>query len=101
MTDKQAPPYRAIVSTESMPMLPSHIRLHHDKARGTWVLLAPERLLTPDEIALAILQLCDGKTTVTAISEKLAEEYKAPVNEIQKDVQSMLQDLIDKDFMQI
>ena len=99
MTNKQKPTDRAIVSAESIPMLPTHIRLHHDKVRDTWVLLAPERLLTPDEIALVILRLCDGKTTVAAISEKLAKEYDAPADEIQKDVKAMLQDLVDKDFM--
>ena len=82
-------------------MLPSHVRLHHDKVRDAWVLLAPERLLTPDETALEILRLCDGKTTVAGISLKLAEEYNAPVDEIQKDVLAMLQDLADKDFMEI
>ena len=92
---------REMVSAKSIPILPTHIRLHHDKVRDAWVLLAPERLLTPDEIALAVLRLCDGKTTVAAISEKLAKEYNAPSDEIQKDVESMLQDLVDKDFMTI
>ncbi len=101
MTNKQKPTDRVIVAAESIPILPTHIRLHHDKVRDAWVLLAPERLLTPDEIALAILRLCDGKTTVASISEKLAKEYNAPCNEIQKDVEAMLQDLVDKDFMTI
>ncbi len=101
MNDKQTLPDRTMVSAESIPILPTHIRLHHDKVRDAWVLLAPERLLTPDEIALEILRLCDGKTTVAAISEKLAKEYNAPSEEIQKDVKTMLQDLVDKDFMTI
>ena len=101
MNDKQTPSHRLIVSAESIPILPTHIRLHHDKVRDAWVLLAPERLLTPDEIALEILKLCDGKSTVAAISKKLAKEYNAPPDEIQKDVKIMLQDLVDKDFMTI
>ncbi|MXX99140.1 MAG: pyrroloquinoline quinone biosynthesis peptide chaperone PqqD [Gammaproteobacteria bacterium] len=101
MNDKSDTSARNIISAESTPILPSHVRLHHDKVRDAWVLLAPERLLTPDETALEILRLCDGKTTVAGISLKLAEEYNAPVDEIQKDVLAMLQDLADKDFMEI
>ena len=101
MKDESDTSARNIISAESVPMLPSHVRLHHDKVRDAWVLLAPERLLTPDETALEVLRLCDGKTTVASISLKLAEEYNAPVDEIQKDVLTMLQDLADKDFMEI
>ena len=101
MKDKSEKSVRNIVSAESVPMLPSHVRLHHDKVRDAWVLLAPERLLTPDKIALEILRLCDGKTTVASISLKLAKEYNASVDEIQKDVLVLLQDLVDKDFMDI
>ena len=101
MTNKSEKPVRTMVKAESLPVLPSHVRLHHDTVRDTWVLLAPERLLTPDETALEILRLCDAKTTVTEISEKLSKEYNAPADEIQKDVQAMLQDLVDKDFMDI
>lgn len=101
MTNKPIATTRTIVSAESVPTLPPHVRLHHDKVRDTWVLLAPERLLTPDEIALAILRFCDGKTKVSDIARKLADEYNASVDEIQSDVQTMLQDLVDKDFMKV
>ena len=101
INDGQTQAVRTLVSAESIPALPTHVRLHHDKVRDTWVLLAPERLLTPDEIALAVLQFCDGNNTVAVISQKLATEYNAPVADIQKDVQVMIQDLVDKDFMMI
>jgi pyrroloquinoline quinone biosynthesis protein D len=62
-------------------------------------LLAPERILSPDKTAVAVLQLCDGKRTVEEISAALAKEYSAPVDVIAKDVQELLQDLADKGYL--
>ncbi len=90
-----------MVSADSMPALPDHVRLHHDEARARWVLLAPERLLEPDDAALDTLKLCDGRTTVRAISGKLGEAYNAPAEKILEDIIVMLQDLADKDFLRI
>ncbi len=84
-----------------MPVLPDHVRLHHDKGRKRWVLLAPERLLEPDEAALETLRMCDGCTTVLAISTCLGQSYNAPADEILKDIIVMLQDLADKDFLRL
>ncbi len=92
---------RDMVSEESAPLLPGHIKLHHDKARDRWVLLAPERLLEPDEVALNILRLCNGQSTVAQISDDLARTYDAPIEQIRNDIIFLLQDLADKDFIQI
>lgn len=92
---------RAIAQAASAPSLPPHVKLHHDKARDRWVLLAPERLLEPDEAALAILRLCDGDTTLRKIARTLAESYNAPEDLILNDVRSLIQDLADKDFIRI
>ena len=92
---------RALVAPESTPSLPAHVKLHHDKTRDRWVLLAPERLLEPDEAALAILRLCDGTTTLREIARALAESYNAPEDLILDDVKPLIQDLADKDFIRI
>ncbi len=92
---------RLVVSSDSTPALPDHVRLHHDEARGRWVLLAPERLLEPDEAALEALRMCDGRTTVKAISNHLSKSYNASVDEILEDIIAMLQDLADKDFLRV
>ena len=88
-----------VVSEASAPMLPRHVKLRHDKNRDKWVMLAPERVLVPDETALAIVQLCDGERTVGAIADDLAAKYNAPRDVIVKDVIAMLQDLADKGFV--
>jgi pyrroloquinoline quinone biosynthesis protein D len=67
--------------------------LRHDAERGRWILLAPERVFTPDETGVAVLRLCDGKRTVTEVAQVLAGEYDAPVDQILADVIAMLQDL--------
>ncbi len=65
------------VSEASRPVLPRHARLKFDETRQRWVILAPERVLAPDEIAVEVLQLCDGVRSVAAIIDQLAEKYAA------------------------
>ena len=74
-----------------------HVRFRFDQTRQAWVVLAPERLLLPDEQAVEILKLVDGKASVGAIVDSLAARYsQAPRELIAKDVTAMLQDLADK-----
>ncbi len=87
------------ISESSTPALPPHVRLQHDKRRDKWVMLAPERVLVPDETALEIVKLCDGEVTVGAIIDQLAEKYTANRAAIATDVKAMLQDLADKGFL--
>lgn len=90
---------RMVIRPETRPVLPRHARLRFDPARQMWLLLAPERVLTPDEIAVEVLQHCDGARTVRDVAEELAGKYAAPADEIAKDVAAMLQDLADKGFL--
>ncbi len=92
---------RAIVEDGSLPRLPRHVKLRFDQRRDRWIVLAPERVLMPDEIAVEILKRCDGKTSVSAIVATLAAAYEAPAEEIGKDVAEMLQDLADKGFVEL
>ena len=92
-------PGRLLVTQETRPFLPAYLKLRHDPGRGWWVLLAPERILTPDETAVAVLKLCDGKRTVEEIAEALAKDYAAPVDVIRKDVVELLQGLADKAYI--
>lgn len=90
---------RMEVSEASKPILPRHARLKFDETRQVWVILAPERVLAPDEIAVEILQLCDGARSVADIVELLTAKYNAPRADIGTDVIAMLQDLADKGFL--
>jgi pyrroloquinoline quinone biosynthesis protein D len=91
---------RLIIERGTRPVLPRHLRLRHDAGRGRWLLLAPERILTPDDIAVSILRLCDGARTVDEIVETLAADYDAAVEDIRGDVIGLLQDMADKRYIE-
>jgi pyrroloquinoline quinone biosynthesis protein D len=88
---------RLMVSAQSVLRIAPHVVFRFDEARQRWVMLAPERLLLPDEQAVEILKLVDGKANVDAITDTLAGRYtQAPRELIARDVTAMLQDLADK-----
>jgi pyrroloquinoline quinone biosynthesis protein D len=87
------------VSETSRPVLPRHAKLKFDATRQVWVILAPERVLAPDEIAVEVLQMCDGVRGVGEIADLLAQKYAAEREAILADVITMLQDLADKGFL--
>jgi pyrroloquinoline quinone biosynthesis protein D len=90
------PPQRAVVSAASKPRLPRYIKLRHDAARDRWIVQAPERVFSPDPIAVEVLKLCDGGRTLAEIADALAQRYSAPMEEILADITAMLQELADK-----
>jgi pyrroloquinoline quinone biosynthesis protein D len=94
-----ATPRHITVSEASRPVLPRHAKLKFDETRKVWVILAPERVLAPDEIAVEVLQLCDGVRNVAIMVDELAAKYAAPREAILTDVIAMLQDLADKGFL--
>jgi pyrroloquinoline quinone biosynthesis protein D len=90
---------RAQVQSQSVPALPRGVKLRFDEARDAWVLLAPERVLMPDPIAVEILKRCDGKASVAAIVDDLATTFAAERSRIEADVNAFLQDLADKGML--
>jgi pyrroloquinoline quinone biosynthesis protein D len=91
---------RLTVTETSRVMLPRHVRMRYDEARGRWVILVPERVLVPDETSVEIIQMCDGKRTVGEIVDDLARKYAADRGQITADVIAMFQDLADKGFLE-
>jgi pyrroloquinoline quinone biosynthesis protein D len=89
----------ARIDASSVPHLPRHVKFRFDETRQQWVLLAPERLLLPDDIAVEILQRVDGRRSVGEIVRLLAEKFEAPRDEIAADVIAMLQDLVEKGYL--
>jgi len=94
-----AGPRHISVSEASRPVLPRHTKLKFDETRQVWVILAPERVLAPDEIAVEVLQLCDGARSVGEMADQLAAKYAADRDTILADIIAMLQDLADKAFL--
>jgi pyrroloquinoline quinone biosynthesis protein D len=87
---------RTVISAASQPALSPHVKMRRDAVRERWTILAPERVFTPDAIAVAVLQLCDGRRSVEAIATELAQTYDAPTQHILDDIVPLLQDLADK-----
>src|ERR1700744_1157919 len=87
------------VSEASRVVLPRHAKLKFDETRQEWVILAPERVLAPDEIAAEVLRLWDVIRTVGDMPDLLAQKYAAPREAILTDVIGMLQDLADQGFL--
>ncbi len=82
-----------------MPAFPRGVRFRFNNTKQQWVILAPERLLVPDETAVEILKLCDGERAIGVIADGLAARFEAPRTVILTDVLAMLQDLADKAFV--
>ena len=89
-----SPPSEALV-----PKFATGVRLKYDEVRSCWVLLAPERVMIPDETALEILRRCDGKASLGAIIDELAAGYDADRQVIAEDVCRMVDELAEKGIL--
>ena len=92
---------RPQVHDEVVPALARGVKLRFDKARDVWVLLAPEKVLMPDQIAMEILKRCDGKATMAEIIEDLAVTFSADRDQVAGDVRAFLQGLADKGMLTV
>ena len=87
---------RLIVEGATVLRFPPHVKFRFDETRQRWVVLAPERLLLPDELSVEILQLIDGRHALDDIVDALMAKFSAQREEILTDVRALLQDLADK-----
>lgn len=90
-----------MIGAADIPVLPRGVRVHFDKVRDNWVLLAPERAISLDPIGHAILTEVDGKRSFQAITEALSEKYNAPADQIAKDSAGFLTALRDRRFLEV
>ena len=89
------------ISGEAKPRLPRGVRLKNDETRGGYVLLAPERVVRADAVAVAILGLCDGTRTLNRLVDELCEVYKGDRARIEADVRALLADLVAKRMVEL
>lgn len=69
------------VTMASRPRLRSQARLQWDSVREKQVLLFPEGVLVLNSTAEAILALCDGQRSVSAIAADLSARYNHVVEQ--------------------
>ena len=65
------------------------------------MLLAPERILKPDAIALEILKRCDGIATLDEIIDGLAAEFGAERSGVASDVREFVSELAAKRMIEL
>lgn len=85
-----------MIADDARPRLPRGVRLREDKVRARWVLLAPERIVKVNPIAVEILRLCDGARNLSEIVADLAQRFKADPERIASDVRALLASLAEK-----
>ena len=85
-----------VPNERAKPRLPKGVRLRHDEMRGEWLLLAPERVLKADAIAVEILKRCTGERSIRDIVDDLAATFRADRARIDADVRALLADLAAK-----
>jgi pyrroloquinoline quinone biosynthesis protein D len=78
------------LAEDVIPKLPHGVRLREDKVRGRWVLLAPERVIEPDDIAVEIIKRCDGSATLGAVIDDLARTFEADRATVANDVKTVV-----------
>jgi pyrroloquinoline quinone biosynthesis protein D len=88
------------ICAQSRPRLPAGVRLRFDAQREAWVILAPERVLVPEPIAVEILQRCDGGASVESIARELAQRFDAELGQVRSDIVELLEELSEKGFLE-
>jgi len=83
----------AVSDEATTPRLRRGVKFRFDETRQAWVLLAPEKLFTPEGTAIEVLKRVDGARTLGEIIDDLASVFQVPRDLIAKDVAAMLRDL--------
>ena len=89
------------ITSQMIVKLARGVRLRRDDVRGQTVLLAPERAMALDEIAIKIVEALDGKRSIDAIADDFAAEFQAPREEIATDVLAFLRELANRRMLQV
>jgi len=76
------------------------VRLKHDAERGSWTLMAPERVIVLDEIAhQVIVEIIESDGHLAGVIDRLSQLFDAPRGEIATDVIDMLQPFVNKQLL--
>ena len=79
-------PSAVTVTAQTVAKLARGVWLREDPVRGQTVLLAPERALALDEIAVMIVNALDGERNLDAIAEEFSVNFEAPKDRILSDM---------------
>jgi len=91
----------AAITGSMIVKLPRGVRLREDPVRGQMVLLAPERAMALDEIAVKIVEALDGVRSLDRIADDFAEAFQAPRDQIATDIIAFVQELANRRMLEI
>lgn len=89
------------VTSQTVAKLARGVRLREDPVRGQNVLLAPERALALDEIAVMIVNALDGERSLDAIAEEFAVRFETPKAEILGDVIAFVEEFSKRRMLEL
>lgn len=87
------------LTRDSIVALAAHAQLRFDAVRQAWTLLGPERVYSPSDTAVEILQACDGGKTIAQVAQELADRFNAPMEVIERDSLCVLSALDAKGYL--
>jgi pyrroloquinoline quinone biosynthesis protein D len=85
---------------ELKPKLAPKSKLRLDPKTGKYILLYPEKGLLLNPTGAAILQLCDGEHSLSAIIAALAAEFQSDADVLRVEVLAFVQGLLDRGLLQ-
>ncbi|PWT80921.1 MAG: pyrroloquinoline quinone biosynthesis peptide chaperone PqqD [Blastocatellia bacterium] len=87
-----------VLAPSSVPTIWRLARLDFDPVRQQSVLLYPEGAVLLNETGAAILKLCDGQRSITAIASILTQQYHC---DVLADVTEYLSQLAERDLIRV
>ncbi|MBP0437110.1 pyrroloquinoline quinone biosynthesis peptide chaperone PqqD [Tianweitania sediminis] len=90
-----------VITGATIAKLARGVRLREDPVRGQTVLLAPERALALDDIAVAVVKALDGERTLDAIAEEFARQFDAPKDQILGDIISFVEEFSNRRMLEL
>jgi pyrroloquinoline quinone biosynthesis protein D len=88
------------LSLELKPKLAPKTKLRLDPKTGKYILLYPEKGLLLNPTGAAILKLCTGEQTLSAIIATLVLEFQSDTEKVQAEVVTFVQGLLDRGLVQ-
>jgi pyrroloquinoline quinone biosynthesis protein D len=77
------------------------VRLREDTVRNQTVLLAPERAIALDEIAVAIIKEIDGHRSLDRIADDLSRRFEAPKEQVLQDIIAFIREFLNRRTLEI
>jgi coenzyme PQQ biosynthesis protein PqqD len=92
------PSFDMTLAPSSVPCIWRLARLDFDPVRQQSVLLYPEGTVLLNDTGAAVLKLCDGQRSITAIASILTEQYHC---DVLADVTEYLSQLAERDLIRV